>query len=116
VKHVTLENATPQPPRLLDQLRRGIRDNLYSLRTERAYVYWAKSYIGFHGLRHRKEMGGPEIQLFMSYLVNEHKVAGATYTQALCALLFLYKKASISMFHGSTASADPKNRPGAQPC
>lgn len=38
-------------------------------------------------------MGGPEIQLFMSYLVNERKVAGATYTQALCALLFLYKKA-----------------------
>lgn len=37
-------------------------------------------------------MGAPEIQVFLSYLVNERKVAGATYTQALCALLFLYKK------------------------
>jgi hypothetical protein len=38
------------------------------------------------------DTGGPEIQAFMSYLVNEHKTVGATYTQALCALLFLYRK------------------------
>ncbi len=37
-------------------------------------------------------MGAEEIRLFLSYLVNERKVAGSTYTQALCALLFLYKK------------------------
>jgi tRNA A22 N-methylase len=92
VKHVTLENATSQPPRLLDQLRRYIRANHYSLRTERVYVYWARWYIRFHGLRHPKEMGVREIQLFMPYLVNERKVADATYAEALCALLFLYKK------------------------
>lgn len=114
MKHVTLENATPQPPRLLDQLRRCIRDNLYSLRTERAYVYWAKWYIRFHGLRHPKEMGGPEIQLFMSYLVNERKVAGATYTQALCALLFLYKKAlniDVPWIDGISRPKKPARRP-----
>ena len=38
-------------------------------------------------------MGGLEIQLLMSYLVSERKFAGATYTHALCALSFLYKKA-----------------------
>ena len=92
MKHVTPENATLRPPKLLDQLRRCIRDNNYSLRTKRAYVYWARWYIRFHGLRHPKEVGGREIQQFMFYLVNERKVAGATYTQALCALLFLYKK------------------------
>jgi hypothetical protein len=37
-------------------------------------------------------MGGPQIQSFLSYPVNERDIAGATYTQALCALLFLYKK------------------------
>ncbi len=36
-------------------------------------------------------MGEAEIRSFMSYLVNERNVAGATYTQALCALIFLYK-------------------------
>lgn len=92
VKDGTLLPASPQPPKLLDRLRRCIRDNHYSLRTERAYVYWARWYIRFHGLRHPMDMGGPEIQAFMSYLVNEHKTVGATYTQALCALLFLYRK------------------------
>jgi integron integrase len=80
-----------RPPKLLDQLRRCIREKHYSLRTERAYVYWARCYIRFHGLRHPKEMGGPEIQAFMSYLVNDRKIAGSTYTQAICALLFLYR-------------------------
>ena len=70
-------HATPQPPKLLDQLMCCIRDNYYSLRTERAYVYWARWYIRFHGLRHPKEMGGREIQQFMFYLVNRLALANA---------------------------------------
>ncbi len=81
-----------QAPKLLDRLKRCIRDNHYSMRTEKAYVYWARWYIRFHGLRHPMNMGAEEIRQFLSYLVNERKVAGATYSQALCALLFLYKK------------------------
>lgn len=83
--------VSPQP-KLLDQLRSCIRDNHYSPRTERAYVYWARWYIRFHGLRHPMNMGGNEIRQFLSYLNNERKIAGATYTQAISALLFLYKK------------------------
>ncbi|MEN3293357.1 MAG: hypothetical protein V7642_2610, partial [Burkholderiales bacterium] len=70
---------------------RCIREKHYSLRTERAYVYWARWYIRFHGLRHPRDMGGPEIQAFMSFLVNHRHISGSTHTQALCALLFLYK-------------------------
>jgi integron integrase len=92
VKSVIPSSSSTQPPRLLDQLRRCIRDNHYSWRTEQAYVYWARWYIRFHGRRHPMEMGAQEIQAFMSFLVNERQVAGATYSQALCALLFLYKK------------------------
>jgi hypothetical protein len=91
VKDVTPILPTPQPPKLLEQLRYCIRSNHYSVRTERAYVYWAQWYIRFHGLRHPAEMGGAEIQAFMSYLVNERQISGSTYTQALCALLFLYR-------------------------
>lgn len=92
MKDVTSEIVPTQPPKLLDRLRCCIRENHYSPRTERAYVYWARWYIRFHGLRHPADMGGPQIQSFLSYLVNERDIAGATYTQALCALLFLYKK------------------------
>ena len=44
-------------PKLLDQLKRCIRDKYYSLRIEEAYVYWARWFIRFHGLRHPAEMG-----------------------------------------------------------
>lgn len=80
-----------QPPKLLDWLRYCIRDNLYSVQPEHAYVYWARWHIRFHGLRHPIDMGAEEICTFMSYLVSERQVAAATYTQALCALLFLYR-------------------------
>ena len=79
MKNVMPEPAPAKPPKLLDQLRRCIRDNHYSLNTKRAYVYWAKYYIRFHGFRHPVEMGGSEIQAFMSYLVNERSVAGDPY-------------------------------------
>ena len=79
-------------PRLLDRLRQCIRDKHYTLSTERTYVYWAKWYIRFHGLRHPADMGPAEIRAFLSYLNNERQIAGSTYSQALCALLFLYKR------------------------
>lgn len=80
----------PQPPRLLDQIRARIRYQHYSLRTERAYVDWARRYILFHGTRHPRELGAAEIEAFLLYLANERNVAASTHQQALAALLFLY--------------------------
>jgi hypothetical protein len=62
-----------RPPKLLDQLRRSIRDKHYSMRTEKVYVYWVRWFIRFHGLRHPAEMGAPEVQAFLSYLSNERQ-------------------------------------------
>ena len=88
-----MDSVTPQnPPKLLDQLRERIRYLHYSLRTEQAYVHWAKRYIVFHGMRHPKDMGGVEVETFLSHLANVGKVAVSTHHQALSALLFLYKE------------------------
>lgn len=110
-----MPNSTSEPPpKLLEQVRRCIRDNHYSLRTERAYVYWARWYIRFHSLRHPADMGAEEVRLFLSYLVNERKAAGATYTQALCALLFLYKKVlniELGWIDGVSRPTRPPKRP-----
>ena len=76
---------------MLDQLKRCIQDKYYILRTEEVFVYWARWFIRFHGLRHPAEMGAPEVKAFLSYLTNGRHVAVATHKQALCALLFLYK-------------------------
>jgi hypothetical protein len=55
-------------------------------------------------------MGGPEIQGFMSYWGNVCQVAGATYTQALCAFLFLYKKVLKIELPWIEGISRPKNR------
>jgi integron integrase len=81
-----------KPPKLLDQVRRRIRDKHYSLKTEEAYVYWIRWYIRFHSLKHPMDMGAEEVKAFLSYLTNERKVSVSTHKQALCALLFLYKQ------------------------
>lgn len=88
------KTGTPilQSPRLLDQLRESIRYKHYSLRTEEAYVYWVRWYIRFHGLRHPRDMGAPEVEAFLRYLANQRKVSPSTHNVALSALLYLYRE------------------------
>ena len=81
-----------QSARVLDQLRERIRYMHYSLRTEEAYVYWAKAFIRFHELRHPAEMGKAEVEAFLMWLVAKRNVSSSTHRQALSALLFLYVK------------------------
>ncbi|MDP1691371.1 MAG: integron integrase [Burkholderiaceae bacterium] len=78
--------------RLLDQVRERIRYLHYSIRTEEAYVHWIKAFIRFHDRRHPREMGGPEVEAFLTWLAAECGVAVSTHRQALSAVLFLYAK------------------------
>jgi integron integrase len=79
------------PPRLLDEVREAIRIRHYSIRTEQAYVQWTRRFILFHGKRHPRTMGAPEVTAFLSDLAVKHNVAAATQNQALNAILFLYR-------------------------
>lgn len=83
--------ATPAP-KLLDRVRARIRTLHYSIRTEEAYVDWARRFILFHGKRHPLEMGAPEISAFLTHLTVERNVSASTQNQAKAALLFLYKE------------------------
>ncbi|MDB5349490.1 MAG: integron integrase [Planctomycetota bacterium] len=78
-------------PRLLDRVRVAARRLHYSIRTEDAYVGWAKRFILFHGKRHPDEMGEAEVVAFLNHLAVEHQVAASTQNQALSAIVFLYK-------------------------
>lgn len=53
---------------------------------------WIKRFIWFHGKRHPKEMGAPEVEAFLSHLAVERSVLASTQNQAKSALLFLYKE------------------------
>jgi len=73
-------------------MRKAIQLRHYSYRTEKAYVDWARRFVIYHGKRHPKEMGGVEVEKFLSHLAQDRKVAAATQSQAPAALLFLYKR------------------------
>lgn len=79
-------------PKLLDQVREQIRLRHYSIRTEAVYLEWVKRYIRFHKYRHPQEMGGPEVEAFLSDLAVRRDVSASTQNQALSAILFLYKQ------------------------
>jgi len=75
----------------MDQLHQALRSRNYSPRTEQAYCLWVKRFIYFHGLRHPAEMAEPEINHFLTHLAVVEHVGPSTQTQALSALLFLYR-------------------------
>jgi integron integrase len=77
--------------RLLEQVRDKIRTKHYSIRTEEAYLHWVKRYILFNGKRHPREMGGKEVESFLTHIAVHGKVSASTQNQAKSALLFLYK-------------------------
>jgi len=78
------------PLRLLDRVRQEIRVRHYSRRTEQAYVAWIRRFIVFHGTRHPRELGEPDVTAFVSSLA-ERGVSASTQNQALSAILFLFE-------------------------
>jgi integron integrase len=64
----------------------------YSARTEEVYVLWVSRFVRYHSLRHPREMAEAEVAEYLRHLAEEKQVAAATQTQALSALLFLYRE------------------------
>lgn len=88
----TAPSAPSQQPRLLDRLRDKIRLKHYSIRTEHAYVDWARRFILFHGKRHPADLGAGEVETFLTHLAVAGRVSASTQNQAKSALLFLHKE------------------------
>ena len=83
--------ASPSGKKLLDQYRDALRLKRYSSRTEDTYVLWVRNYILYHGKRHPKDMGLPEIGQFLTHLASNREVSASTQNQAFSAILFLYR-------------------------
>jgi site-specific recombinase XerD len=79
-------------PKLLRQMRQALRVHHYSPRTEEAYVAWVRRYVRFHGLRHPAGMGRDEIRQFLTALADRAQLSASSQTQALSALIFLYRE------------------------
>lgn len=77
---------------LMEVVRSRIRAKHYSLRTEQAYLGWIRQFILANGRRHPRQLGGAEVEAFLTRLATERNVAASTQNQALSALLFLYRE------------------------
>ena len=83
--------------RLLDQVQERVCYLHYSLKTEKAYLYWIRFFIRWNaaqgsGMRHPRDMGVTEVEAFLTMMATERKASASTHNQALSALLFLYRE------------------------
>ena len=71
--------------KLEDQLRGVIRLKHFSHKTEETSVGWYRRYVLWHGKRHPKEMGVPEVEAFLTHLAVNRGLAAVSQNQALIA-------------------------------
>ena len=83
-----------QQPTILDDVRKVLRLQHYSIHTERSYIEWIRRFIRFHPMRSRDDLlpAEPQIETFLTDLAVQGNVAAATQHQAMNALVFLYKR------------------------
>jgi len=101
-------------PGLLAVAQQKMRTRHLALRTERTYLHWSRRYIAFHGRKHPRDLGAPEVEQFLTHLAVHRKVSAATQNQALQALLFLYRHVlgiELPWLDNLTRASRPQRRP-----
>jgi integron integrase len=86
-------NAPPEPERkfrLMEIVRRALRERRYGVRTQEVYEAWIRRYIVFSGRRHPADLDEADVRAFLSDLAVEKRVSASTQNQALAAITFLY--------------------------
>jgi integron integrase len=94
--------------------RERMRTRHLALRTEHAYLQWLRRYLEFHKGAHPRELGATEVEEFLTHLAVHRKVSAATQSQALQALLFLYRhvlEIELPWLDNVTRAAQPKRLP-----
>ena len=81
----------PQPPRLLDQLRRCAQAAGHSATTIETFALWVRNYIVFHAKRHPRELGVGDIGRFLADVAAKDKNPLEALAAARGALDFLYR-------------------------
>jgi Phage integrase, N-terminal SAM-like domain len=75
----------------MDQVSALCRRRHLSPRTEEAYRFWIRRYILFHHNQHPRVLGPQGITPFINDLAVNLQIAASTQSQALNAILFLYR-------------------------
>lgn len=86
------ENKTIKQPKLLDKVKLVLRKERYSKKTEEAYTKWIKQFIIYNSKQHPEVLTKENIEKYLTHLTVDRNVSASTQNQALCAIVFLYKK------------------------
>ena len=101
-------------PRLMDEVRSTMRRLHYSIHTERSYCDWIARYVRFHRMQSRDALlkaGAPEVEVFLTHLAEDGRVAASTQNQAMNALVFLYKRVLERPLEGRIDAARSSKEP-----
>ncbi len=77
---------------MLEQVRLACERRHYSPRTAKSYTFWVRRYVLFHGKRHPLDLGAEALTAFLNHLASIERVSASTQSQALSALVFLYRQ------------------------
>ena len=103
-----------ESPRLYDRAVEVLRSRHYSRRTEKAYLHWVGRFVRFFDGRHPRQLGEEDVNAFLTDLAVRGKVAATTQSQALAAILFLYRyvlEQPLEWIDGIVRARRPKRLP-----
>jgi integron integrase len=75
---------------LIGRVEAECRVRHYSIRTEEAYVTWARRFLSFCDCQDPAALGPQDIKKYLEFLAQERNVAAGTQNQALNAIVFLF--------------------------
>lgn len=93
--NVAREFESPLPPAsgtIADRLSRRLRLLHYARRTEEAYVNWWRRFVAFSSPPDEGVLVPDDAGRFLEYLAVERRVSASTQSQALNALVFVFKE------------------------
>lgn len=77
---------------LMDSLRRALRLNHYSLRTEQAYMEMTRRFLFFIQPKSKEDIGAAQVRRFLEHLAVDRQVAASSQNQAFSALLYFCRQ------------------------
>lgn len=92
VSAVSPEGPPKEMAGWLERLRKEVRLNHYSIRTEQTYLEWVRRFLLYTGPVAEGALGEAEVKRFLEHLALERMVAASTQNQAFSAILFFFKR------------------------
>jgi integron integrase len=104
----------PRNQLYLERAGRVLRARNYSKSTAKAYLFWIARFLRQFSRTNPAELGGPEVNEFLTQLAVKENVAASTQNQALCALLFFFEMVvgkPLDRMEGVLRARRPSRRP-----